>query len=874
MVTLTPNREVTIELDRAGSVLVEPWFAKCRRLFEIQHPILDNVEQLASGVFILKPNNTSLATLHETTSGQTTIRRLNVFNAPSVVQEIPVQRSKTELTGVSPGANVSASGDHFLLKRVPATGTWNNSLAEIRPLPTLPTTPNYPLDPLVQLNTGLDVADQGYIVRWVMPGHGQEYVDWPFAFRFGGPLTQSGYGEFMLVIGGEGRALLYEWIGDPAAWVLVDDWRYAPAALVPGSPCTMRLIPHAGRWLEFRTHVNDKNPVAAPLLAQRRTAFYGIQTSTHAHLYEVTNRSALPPRPNGLSYPVTGPGQPEFRVRRDVGLRFQLADVTYPATGTLEDEVFTIPNVNFSDHVLAIRLFDMIQFDSLTLQPHGSTSAVAVHGITGVTLTPGVENWQLGGQTILLQGFQLAGRPNAVKVRVTLTNNTPGGPYSPWLFGYEAFKLGENNTSPNAPLVIDGTHYRQSPVTRVNISGANFDASHETASLRISDLVNRCSRLGVRGEGTIRVKSTFDPAQPNKETVLFDGYWTRAEGQLRGRAGATYPSPLWTSYELTCLGQWKRLAERDFVELEAMAFDTDPNLTSPPPPQNGTTPPWKVTDAIRYLLSMAGIADSQILVPDLPIRMYRDGPDARDTMIIYPGDGIAEFIIKLAKDYLNAFLIFDANALTDGAWRLKLMPTGNESAIHTFTDDLPAAGRITTHAGSYPSNTTWIARDSLYEWTIPPENTWVLVTGEYPKTKRYPVEHNNPKAYNKPGENTADVNHPDYTDGRFRPLYNRHDPTLTTPAAVKFVARRLFDIACRAQRFARFGCPLPIVNAAAIEPTVYTTHTHRPLMFGDVVRWRDGRKAMVTQCNVQFIKQHHMMGFLEVTLFNDPLPIS
>lgn len=869
MQTLTADRAIVVEFDRPGEVQVEPYFAKRRSLFEIQQPILNDVEQLASGTWILKPQNTSLATLHEETAGQATIVRLSNFVHPTAIQELPLQRSHSDLTGVTPSGAVSATGDHFMVKRVAAGDSFSMDIGCPRGLPTLPTTPHYPLEHVLNFSNGQDVANQGYIIRWIQPGHGQELIDYVWAWTFGGDLTAGGYGNFTLVITGDGRALLYEWIAD--AWTLVDDWRYAPAELVPGAPHTLRIIPHV-RWIEFKTNVNDKNPIAAPVFAQRRPTLYGQQTSLHAHLYETRNRSGLPTLANGGAYSVTGAGQTCFAIRQDILLRWQIAKVTYPASGTLEDDIFTVPNVNFSSHVLAVRVFDMVLVDPLTLTPHGASSAIIINAITGATLAPGSETWLLGGQSITLNGYQLPGRPNGVKVRVTLTNSDgAGGPYSPWFFGYEAYKLGEFNTAPISPLIIDGTHYRQSPCTRINVSSAAFDPSHETASLRVADLVNRCSRLRARSEGTLRISTTYDPADPNKTAILFDGYWTRSEAQLRGKAGRTYPSPEWHDLEITALGQWKRLSERDFVELEQMTFGTDPNTTTPAQIQDGTRPPWKVTDAIRYLLSMAGIAESQISVPDLPIRLYRNGQADNHAYEIRPGEHVGEYILKLAKDYLNAYLIWDANAFTNGAWRLKFLPTGNESAIWSFVDTLPAAGRLVTHAGAYGPNTTWIARDTLFEWGLPAENSWVRVVGQYPERNIYPVELNNYKMYNQPGANTADVNHPDYIDGRFKPLYHRYDSTLRTPQAIQWVARRLFNIACRSQRFARFACPLPLVDASAIEPTVYTTHTHRPLMFGDVVNYR-GQKAMVTQCNIRTFKQHHMMGLVEVTMFNTPNP--
>jgi len=604
--------------------------------------------------------------------------------------------------------------------------------------------------------------------------------------------------------------------------------------------------------------------------SKRLTAFSGQSIAQDAHVYETTNRTDLPPRAGGFSYPVTGAGHPTFRVRRDILLRWQLARVTYPASGTLYDQAFTVSAVDTSTHVLHIRRFSMVVKNELTLADRGNTSAAAFNALTGAALAGASENWTIGGKTYALSGFTLPGKPNAIRVQITLTNNDgAGGTYSPWFFGYEAHKIGENGTATSTALAINETHYRQSPITRLSITGADQDPSHETASVQvIKDVVNRVSRLNVRGEGTIRVTTRFDPADASKLSVLFDGYWIKSENRLRGKAGAIYPSPDWTDHELVCLGQWKRLHERDFIanELLSLGADLDPTV----PPMAGRTQPAKVTDAIRFMLVHAGVPESQTDIPDLPIRLWTTNTEHNDTIVVQPGTNCAEFIRSLAEDRLGMFLAWDACAGSAGMWRLKAVPSGTETSVWTFTDVLPPVGRIATHAGAYPAGTTWIARDTLNEWTVPPEGNYIRVTGEV-NGKVYACEARNPKSYSRPGASTADPSHQDYTDGRFRPIFRRHDPTLLSIPAIQFVTRRTFEIACRAFRYARFSCPLPLIDAQTAEPTIYTVFKRRPLMFGDVVTYR-GHKAMVRSCQIEVKKQHFALATIELTRFNDPLP--
>jgi hypothetical protein len=58
------------------------------------------------------------------------------------------------------------------------------------------------------------------------------------------------------------------------------------------------------------------------------------------------------------------------------------------------------------------------------------------------------------------------------------------------------------------------------------------------------------------------------------------------------------------------------------------------------------------------------------------------------------------------------------------------------------------------------------------------------------------------------------------------------------------------------------------VNAAAVEPTVYTTRTHRPLRAGDVCGLKD-RAGTTTKCvihsaNIYYEKSHAMSAFYEM----------
>jgi hypothetical protein len=878
----TPWREVTVTLDSAEPGHSEPYYARQRDRFAIKMEEVDSVEQLASGAIGLKPNETDLSFLHETTAGQGSIIRLPDVEAIPLLQEVPMQRQYPELPLLSPGASVSSTGDHFLLKRVPAGSNWNSILSSPLGSPTLSPTPRYPMDRIAEGKVGpggaypgIDPADQGYVIRFVAPNVPVGFADYLWTFMFGGIMTPAGFGLFALTLGGAGKAKLHEWIGPEATggWELVDEWVWAPAELIPGRMHAVRLIPHCSKWLEVRSSVTDTARPGGRMTAHRPTGLHGQEVKPHAHLYEAKNRQAIAVPPAGLAWPVTGQGRFRFDARRDLRFPFQIARITYPATGSFEEPPFRVPNTPGTSHVVELVLRAIAHKRLTDSAPLGEVVPEPIDTTTDMSLAPDTETYSEGGVSKTISGYETPPAPNAMKVRLVLSTLLGTTHVTPYLLGYEVRRRGEFATPAASPITISDSHRVQSPVTRLEIDQGDQDPTHARATLRIADLTNRLTRVRARGEMPIKIETTYDRLDQTKKAVIFEGTIVKPVATLRGNlTGVAYPSPDWHELRLECAGKHHRISKRDWPK-QVLSFAWDPN--GPVDPDTGGRKPWKVTDAARLLMQTAGVPDDMLIIPDLPMRFWSNGDPDQEHLQISVGTPILEFVQLVLHDYLNYFLVWDANALSAGAWRVLPAPSSSDPVLWNYQADGPGAGKLAHHPGSYAADTTFM--DEWESWPVAPLGNWLQVTAGQGNSdgKHYTVQVRNPLSYDRPGDSAAsDVEDPDYL-GYLSPLYRRIDGRLTTPEAAKFVARVTFERVCRGQRFGRLLSPAVLV--APNEASVYTTNTHRPHLYGDHVTIDSGdgpEDWFVLSCHWDVHKKHMMTQVLEVMKFNDPLSYS
>lgn len=856
--------DLTVTIDHAETVPNEQWWAHRRGRFSINPLETSDVIQLQSGAWILKPINSNFFNLHRTTEGNATIVPASAWRLPAPSVEFKFWRQNTEW-GLAADAAASDSGDDFILERLPAPVVPNLEIPFSLPKPTEKFTPIYPIDRIQEFQNegtrGIDPVDQGYMVRWMVPGHPLQFPDCIFRFYFGGKLTDDGYGLFVITLTGDGKAFLRERISD--AWELVDEWHFATAEQVPGAAHTLRIIPHLGKYIEFRSGINER-VVPSKETTNKNAVLYGRQIDSNSHTYVATNRGTLPDPLAAEVRGITGPGQPKMDRPRDMRLARQVSRVMYPASGTLTDTAFKVPNELGILHALEIRQFGVNYLNPDTKVPITSIVQQAINAEDDVNLTSQNESYTFNGETINVVGWRLdIGNPGLVKMKFTFNNLVGRGepqPISPVLVGYEAQRRGNTVLTTPTPIVINDTHPRMSPVENINISGADQDPSHGTMRMTINDLVDRASVLRVRSDIPVRVSVKYETG-PDKSTVLFEGY-AKPVAKLKGNVDYAYPDPAYHRYDVLCTSKWQRLKERAFL------FDIIQFASSREDPNK----PWKITDAIRHLLILLGFPETQIDIPESPMRFWPTGdPNDASVFQFWKGANLADFIVRIARDYLNAYFIWDPAAGALGMWRLKFVPKGTETAVWTFVLTGAASGKLAHLPASYGAGTSYVIRGTHEAWTVAPEGNFLRVIGQDKASGNNIIcEVRNPDSYNVPGGATADVNSPDYL-GRIRPLYVKLNPALTSAEAVHLATRLIYERACRAQQYVRFETPLVLFDPS--EPSIYTTYEKRPLMFGDVVSF-DGSKYMVTSNNILGEKQHHLTQRTELRKFPAVQPFS
>jgi hypothetical protein len=880
---LTPARATSVSFDITEDVLTEPLFLLHREAGQMQPATKTNVIKLKSGSFVLKPIN-DIDVSPERSDVTPYILRLSQVNAASVVAEIAQHRSLTELTGVSPSGNVATTGDYYLIRRTASGATWNNTLTGSTTPSVLGTT-NYPLDRLITAPTtpGFFETDTGFLLRLHITGAGLSNPDVLCGFEFGGSLIgdatapHTGFGRFWLALLGDGRAQLYEYID--AAWTQVAAWRYMSPRDVPGQAIILRILPTAPRHLEFTfmTHGDFAGPMER--LAEVTYQFIrALQKDTYlqsTYLHTISNRGELaflPNRPRAI----TGAGPIGFDLRRDLRAKFQISRLAYPtspAVGTILERNFTLAYGVAAAHVMRPTT---IGYDYFSGDTQKTSHGAILQGADGSSLGTASEGYTWRGTAYSVPGYVPAGSLNTLRAVITLTNLEGAGAsfHTPVVVGYEVQRFGHIAT--HAPGVKSGGNLQS-----VSLSGPGYEPDQETASLVIQDVENELSFLRARGLASVRVETT-DPADPvNKKVICFEGYTGRVNAVRRGKTGAVYPSAQWRRLEIDCVGKWNRLADRFFYQ--RTYFNRD--LTSPTNP-TGDYQPWKVTDAIRAILASQGFGETQLDIFDDPIRIFISPHGDENNFSVPPGASIPEFLQMLAIDYLNAYYLFDyaarpSGATTQGMWRLRRPPTGTETPLWNFTTATVSGTKLAYRGAAYGANTSPILGDpfEFRSYIIPPEGNVLTVAGaeiDLPGGGTGTVQRQliNPTSWNSPTHSTASSADIDYI-GYIKPI-EYVDPTIggdpvQAQLAIDFLARRIFNLACRGRKWFEFVseyCFVTDTATLADGGAAYSnpTYARRPLLPGDLVTI-DGELCVMHSVNAIWKKDVAQWAHYEAELF-------
>jgi hypothetical protein len=884
---ITAGRSSYVTFDYAEDLPVEPAIL-IKRDGKLMFPESQSwVERLSSGIWVLKPLN-DLAISHESATAHTyTIRKADCRLNTDYVTEVPRQRVYSELIGIGAGADVDTSGDFYFEKRIRAGADWSGgALSDVEAGPSI-NNPNYPLDPLVVApKQGLHASNQGYLIKLLIPGGFLSMGDFLFSCVFGGQLTAAGYGRFALVLTGNGKLTLYEkytatgstiptWQTSPE-WT----WQAADPGQLAGGTLLIRILPHWPRFLEIKTFVGQITSVIGRQVGggtfMQEAIRSGGDIKNGIKLIDLTNRGAYAVDAGRRLRPITGEGTVTMSVRRDLRMYWQVNRLAYPVSpgtvGVITDRPLVMPYGLGGAHVSRVSL----QAYNTYSEAGGALTDItgALVNADGSTLTGANETYILNGVPINVSGWNPPGGLNKLKVVFTLKNleNAGSSWHTPMLEGYQVVRNGQLQHV--APGEKTGGKLKA-----VSITGPSLAPEHESARLTIQDPTNALAQIRAR-KAPVRIEVSWDPNNPGKRMIAFEGYTGRVTATQRGKSGKVYPSPDWHDLDLDLVGKWDRLSGKFFWQ--AFNFNDETVIGLPQPTGSGQPPPsirqpWTVTGIIRYLLMLEGFADpGQLDIPEQALRIFVPVDGKADNVYqVMPGvTTLCDYLKTIAKNYLGAYLRWDANAGSAGMWRLKQPPSGTEPILWNFVSmTTPPAGKLAHLSASYGPRTSPILEidgaPGYRQFTVPPECNCITVFGQKQDSPPQNLVRTyvNTESFSAPTHpNSANPASPDYLGRMLEVCYA--DPTLSTQQAVDFIARRLYWAAAKGHVIHQFTAEYALLNVAdpsdpAYEPAIYKTRERRPLLPGDTVTV-NGTRCIVLAANPAWTKDTTQCCWYEV----------
>lgn len=746
-------------------------------------------------------------------------------------------RKETDLLDMGFGSSIASTALPAHQKRVTAGATWNAKLTGDQtsfPRPVLDTE-DIPMDRVIQGKVTYP-ANTPFAVNFSTPGN-PAGMDGLLTFYFGGAAqTTEGLiaGQFALAIRGNGTAQLWErYTTGSSPWAKRMEFQYSANAQTGNLVLhTIQVVPYGRDHIAFFCGQADllaaTTPTVGPAavgqaLKRTGTAFYRSTRSVTGYTPTTS---------------ITGPGIIRMDARRDFRSAVTLIRMHYPGSGTLVDLPFRLPTIPPANTPLTLQLFGV-------QEPNGSTVDGTIYRAdTNQPLTTDADGNFLSeagvGDYYLVLDF-VADTPHE---------------QTPVLYGYAVESAGQTE-------YLAGLNITPSIVRSCSITGPDIQPDQDSARVSLEDPLNALTILGSRSriQSQIRTTNTL-----GLDSVLFEGETAMAVRRIKGNTSAGYPAVGWSEWQVPLVGMWGRLADQLHIG-PPIFYSEDPNADNDA--LWGGKPPWRVSDIIQDLLYRAGFPASQVNIDVNPIRLFGgDNGPAWEEMALQPGQAYAEMIRKLSLEYLGAFLVWDANAGASGQWRLIYNPTAPYTSLYSFvfSDGIPA-GVMPMEDGAAGAWTAPVVKGSYRSHVEAPEGNIVMVVGAGgvlpsdggPQQMTGVVW--NPRSFNlDPGTPTAtDYYHEDYL-GRMVPLLYA-DPTLKTQQAVNFVARRIYDFACHARKWAAFQAPLVLVTAARTGDTAQTRP--RPLRIGDGVTVQ-GSNAVIRSVNADYRKDSVQLAEYEV----------
>lgn len=530
--------------------------------------------------------------------------------------------------------------------------------------------------------------------------------------------------------------------------------------------------------------------------------------------------------------------------RRDVRGLLSVSNASFPESVTFDDDPFVVtgwPTAgtpmrvewygDFPDGCdLDIRLFDA---ESDAELPAGD---LIVHDCIG-----GVREYPMGAHDPSHRRFY---------ARIAMTSD---GDVTPTLIRYRVVRRGTIDNPEFDTVVLPTARSgsnglgRQEIVDLIEIDDATDDPAQETASIVIADLTAEMPELQYR----VRQPVDVDVIDADDEIVtklarfyINPNASEQIAGELVGDPAKVWPKAGSRLYRLGGNGEATRL--------KAMLFPHRWSLLDEPAEGEGTpVAAMKVTDGLYTAFSFAGYGPARIDVPDLPIRFFPGDADSQD-LIVEPFAEIYPWIVENARDYLGGWPVFDLNAGEDGMWRIVQQKRPPYNVVMRFTGLHPGALKLPHLLASYPVDNgegefesqliphNFIDREGAQRHVEPPEGNCVMVLGGVPAGGAQVASQLTQFVFNKTScnffnldpdhDHYPDASSPDFMGGDAVPIVVI-DATLSTPEAVNWVARRVFDYSCHAREYWSFHAPLRFIVDVTDPQQTYP----RKLRFGDVV---------------------------------------
>lgn len=881
---MTPGRRTVVTLDPVDVFLLEKGIFVEKTMSEIANPDENNQHtKTPTGTLATPGYNVCFQQEHgwclqsqleageagtETTGFDDAAVPLSL--APTVFSR-PGYRASTDLPGVTLGSGQRTSGFNFYQREIAAGGTFNDELSADKSSFPPASMPDEEIQPLLRIAVSTDPIFPDDAIHYTFRAPMMDPLGERGALSriyFTGPAgnlksdgAAQGTGQYHVTFLGTGRAILHERLdtGSGFTWKKRCEFKWHTFAGVSGNLQSILIYSNSIRFSDG-TFAGSKIVIKSADMGGGRTsgdlvkAFIGTAMLTMTgseFVYNVPNSTKYQPQPEKL----------RIDDRIDVRSMWKVDRKRYYRSGSIKGHIFDV-GVQAS---AAVPMF----IEWFGNKPSGcSVNVRCFDAETGTELT--ASGPELSEQDYGYKGF------NPVSGR---TNDTSTEKYTRTKY-YAVIELSSSDGS-DTPVIRKVRANREARITsngnegaeigivqKISVTGQDSDASHESALIQISDVKDEHATLRTRAGIPVRIEIAYDPEDDTKRSTIFSGYVAQASKQTRGGAnGNDFPADRWSSYNIRCTGEWQRLMESKLGT--GLIFENDAKIIG--------GKPWKVTEGITRLLQEAGYEDDNIIVPDLEIRFFRS-QDSNQSLMLEALTEIYPAVSTFAFQYLGGWIEWDANASRSatptkmGAWRLHLPPKANSEGVFKYLAHFkykPSliagmtmpyslnAQQVETGLDDQPIKTVWIRKGTLNSYVVPPEGNAVIVTGigKPPKgsvlsagdVKLIAELRNYDAAKFFDGQPSGpNPTHPDYTNGRPNFIYYS-DPFLQTEEAVKFLARRIYDTACHAQKRITFEAPLLLVTDVADE----FQRRPRPLKYGDPVLF-EGQKFFVSNVSIDY----------------------